>query len=798
MIDRTIAHYEILGELGAGGMGRVYRARDSRLGREVAIKALSDDATEDSGRLARFEREARVLASLNHPHIGAIHGLEEVEGRRFLILELVEGETLAALIARGPLPALEALRIGGQIAEALAAAHTHGIVHRDLKPSNIMLTPDAEVKVLDFGLAKRQARITTEEDRSEAGTWTALTGIGAVLGTAPYMSPEQLRGGPVDERTDIWSFGCVLYEMLTGRSAFGRQTWVDTTSAILEHDPDWEALPSNLKPGLERLLIRCLQKERSLRFLNITDVRSALDELRPDQRHSKTGVRERTSSRLVALGALVLAITAVGVSALVFFGPQGPRDRVADLWSPTVRRAVVSSIAVLPLANLSGDPEREYLADGMTEALISRLSTVPSLRVISRTSVVRYKGTERAVAEIAKELGVDAIVEGAVRESEGRLGISARLIHAADDAPLWAGSYERDLGDLLALQLDVARSIASGIERQLGAEQERLSAARPVDAEAHDAYLLGSYFLNLRTPDGFQKAPEYFNRAITLDPTFAPPYAGLAALYNALGSSFAVPPQEAATLAIEYATKALALDDTLAEAHAVMALAKIGDQWNWAAAESGLERALELNESYSQARQWYGQVLVYTGRTARGLAELETAIALDPFSLRADTSYGLGLYFARDYDRAVAQFDKALELHPNYPLAHLFRALCLLEQGERDAAIDGVERAIALAGRQSPMLSVLGYVYGSAGRLDDARDILEELVELSRHSYVPGDFVAAIYIATGETDRAFEWLEKAYEGASSGLVYLGVSPVYDRMRADPRYQDLMRRVGLRG
>jgi TolB-like protein/Tfp pilus assembly protein PilF len=780
--------YEVLAPLGAGGMGEVYRARDPRLGREVALKLLPEAFARDPERIARFEREARSLAALNHPGIGAIYGLEDSGGTRFLVLELVPGQTLSERLRRGPLPVREALGIGAQIAEALGAAHRSGILHRDLKPSNVQVTPDGKVKLLDFGLAKALEQEAAGPVVSEAPTLAAPeSAAGVVVGTAAYMSPEQARGRPVDQRTDIWSFGCVLYEALSGVRAFRGESVPDTLAAVLEREPDWQALPEATPEPVRSLLTRCLRKDPARRVHDIADARIELEETAA-QHAAATG---REPSRRWGQRSARRVLPVAGALAAVVLSIVGYR-RLRPLSVPTIH-----SIAVLPLENLSGDPGQEYLADGMTEALISTLGSVGQLRVISRTSVMPYKGAHKTVPKIAAELGVDAVVEGSIQRSGDRVQVSARLIDASAERRLWTHTYQRDLGDVLALENDVASAVAREIRVELTAgERERLSVAQKADPRAYDAYLVGLYQLRQADPQSVPKAIESFSAAIKIDPSFALAHAGLANAYLDLGTYFMRPPREAFALAEKAALEAVQLDPTLAEAHASLAFTKADGDWDWAGAEASFRRAIELNENYAYAHEQYGLFLVLMGRSEQGLREIRKAVELDPLGLQAKLSLGAGLYHARRFEDSIRVLNEALEMDPDIPPARSLLAINYIAKGMYEESITESQRAVELSRRLPLYLCFLGYGDALAGKHSQAREILHELKARREHEYVDASAIGLVYAGLGEWDEAMAWVERGYEGHSDGLVYAKVAPFLDPMRGWPRFDAVVRRMNF--
>jgi serine/threonine-protein kinase len=586
LVGRKIGSFEIVEVIGRGGMGVVYLARDTKLDRSVAIKSIPAKLADDSTTKMRFHREAKLLASLNHPNIAAIHEIiEQEEGTSYLILEYVTGESLAQRIAREPLKLEEALSIAQQIALAVSAAHEKGVIHRDLKPGNIKLAPDGRVKVLDFGLAKA----TREQPASQD---SAVTQIGSIIGTPAYMSPEQIRGYSTDPRTDIWSFGCVMYEMLTGYRPFEGKTISDTVARTLEREPDWQALPQETPANIRVILRRCLEKDPRWRLQHIKDAAIEISETL-NLLAARPAAPVRTRWRESANGGL---------------GGAGPGR--------------IKSLAVLPLQNLTGDPEQEYFADGMTEALIANLGKIGALQVRSRTSIMQYKNVKKPLTEIARELNVNAVVEGSVMRVAEQVRITVQLINAPTDTHLWVDSYERDLRDILTLLSEVARTIARQIEITVTPDQEaRLAARRPVNPETYKAYLKGMFHLNKMTPEGTEKGLDYLRQAIEKDPADPLAYGGLALGYVASAHAPGAPP-DAFARAEAAALEALELDDTLAEAHAALAQIKLYRDWDWAGAEQAFQRALKLNPSLTLTRAHYSFYLLLFGRTDEASAEM--------------------------------------------------------------------------------------------------------------------------------------------------------------------------------
>ncbi len=756
---QTIAHYRITAKLGAGAMGDVYRAHDTKLGRDVALKILPSVFTDDPERLARFKREARVLASLNHPHIAAIYGIEDDGGIRALVLELVEGETLASRLRRGPVPIPEALAMAVQIVDALNAAHRKGIVHRDLKPANIQITPDGMLKVLDFGLAK----VATAELTQSPTVTIDDTREGVILGTAAYMSPEQARGKPIDKSTDIWAFGCVLYELLTGRRAFRGETLPDIIAAVLEREPDWKALPGTTPEKIRHLLQRALQKDAHNRLRDLGDARVGLEQ--------------------------AIAAPAKGAES----------DRVPVRRPRRAARKRIRSLAVLPLINLSGDPEHEFFADGMTDALITTLAQIGALRIISRTSVMRYKGAGKPLPDIARELNVEVVLEGTVLRSGDRVRIAVQLIDALSDTHLWAKNYESDLRDILTVQSEVAQAVAQEIKIKLTPqEQAHFSAARPVDPEAYEAFLKGRYYWYRRSPDALNKSLEYLERAVAKDPTYALAHAGLADTWVSLGwDLFAgCAPSEGFPKAKLSVRKALDLDPNCAEALAAYGWTAGAYDWDWIAAERSLRRAVELKPQYGPAHIWYSHFLHGVGRIQESFEESQRAIQCDPLGIILNVHLGWHYVYDREYDRAVEQLNKTLELDPDFILARMFLGEAHEQMGRLEEALAEFEKAANLSRRRPVYLAGLGHAYAVSGQKQRAAKIIEELHQRSSETYVAPRGIAEIYIGLGEKDHAFVWLDKAVEQRNGWLIHVRTNPRYDGLRSDSRFADLVRRIGL--
>jgi serine/threonine protein kinase/tetratricopeptide (TPR) repeat protein len=779
----TLGSYRISGSLGAGGMGEVYRARDSRLDREVAIKVLPGHLRDDPEALARFEREAKAVAALSHPNILAIHEFGSDRGVRFAVMELLVGETLRSRLARSTLSWRKAVEIAAAVADGLAAAHLKGITHRDLKPENIFLTSDGQVKILDFGLA-RINRFPSADGLDSAPTLAAATGPGTVMGTSGYMSPEQVRGEAVDASSDIFSLGCVIYEMVAGRMAFGRVTASETAAAVLRDDPPAVAdIPGAIPPELERLIAHCLEKNKGERFQSARDLAFALRAILSGSGAPGPPLVVPRLRRALPLAAVVMALAIVALGYVLW------RDRRAAV------PGRIQSLAVLPLTNLSNDPAQDYFADGMTEALITDLSKISALRVISRTSVMRYRGVKKSLPEIGRELDVDAVLEGSVLRAGDRIRIATQLIEVDSDRHLWAESYERALRDVLSLQSEVAQAVAREIKITLTPdERTRFGRIRQVDPEAQEAYLRGRFSWNTRTVEGLQKSIEYFQRAIDLDPAYAAAYAGLADAYAILGNNQFAPAHDSFPKARAAALRALELDDSLAEAHASLALCMQNYDWDWSGAEREYRRAFELNPNYAPAHQWYAFYLVGMGRNAEAIDEIKKARHLDPLSPRINSNVGLMFYYARDYDQALMELRKTIELDPVG--SRWFLGWVYVQKRMYDEAISvSLERSRLLDGKGTS-LPDLAHAYAVAGKRAQARQTLEKINDQLTRTHVPPDAIALIHVALGEKERAFALLEEAFTQHNVLFYWLKADPRFDPLRSDPRFQHLLRRLGL--
>jgi serine/threonine-protein kinase len=784
MIGQTLGHYRVLEKVAAGGMGVVYRARDEQLDRDVALKVLPTGTLSDDTARRHFRKEAMALAKLNHPNIETVYEFGTQDGLDFLVMEYVPGKTLADRLREGTLPEKEVVALGMQIAAALQEAHERGIVHRDLKPANIALTEKGRAKILDFGLAKLLRP-------ADEGTTLTLTDSQAAAGTLPYMPPEQLRGEPVDARADIYTIGAVLYEMATARRAYPEEQTSRLIDAILHQPPvPLRALNSRISTELENIIIKCLDKDPDRRYQSATELLVDLRRLEPSSSRYMPPPAPPVWSRVAKLtgyAAAGLLALAVGLAAT---NVGGLRDRLLGRTRPEQIR----SIAVLPLGNLSGDPREDYFADGMTEALITELAQIGGLRVISRTSVMVYKGGKKPLPQIARELQVDAVVDGSVQRSGDKVRINAELIEASADRHLWAKSYERDLRDILTLQSAVAKAIADEIQIKLTPqEQAHLATSRQVNPEAFEAYLAGRFYWNKRTAEGLEKSIGYFQRAITKDPNYALAYAGLADSYHVLPELSAVPVEVAFPKARSAALKALEIDNSLGEAHSALANVKEDYDWDWKGAEEEYKRAIELNPGQVLAHASYSNLLFELGRLPEAVSEARVAQQLDPLSAIANDNLSGVLYYAGEYDQAVEQCRKTLDIDPMSPQAHRHLGQVYVQKQFYGEAVSELKKAMELSRGSTEALAELGYVFGVSGKKDDARHVL---LEIKSSTDASAYRLAIVYAGLAEKEKALEALKEAVNRRSPGVVHLKVSPVFQDLRSDERFQELLIYMGL--
>jgi len=786
LVGLELGHYLVIEKIGVGGMGEVYRARDEHLARDVAIKVLAPGTLIDESARKHFHREALILSQLDHPSVATVHDFDTQQGMDFLVMEYIPGITLREKLAAGPLPEKDVLRLGVQLAEGLAAAHDHGVVHRDLKPGNLRVTSDGRLKILDFGLAKLRRLVT------DSATTDSLSETQTMAGTMPYMAPEQLLGGDIEARADIHAAGAVLYEMATGQRPFAEVERYQLIGAILRRPPiSPTALNPGLSPELERIIAKCLEKEPQNRYQSAKELAIDLRRLASPATSGApalTPLHGSKKGRLFIVAFLALTLLALMIISSVI-GLGGIWKRMLGTGGTAIQ-----TIAVLPLENLSHDQEQEYFVDGTTDELITELARIRGLRVISRTSVMHYKGTTKTLPQIAQELHVDAIVEGSVLREGNHLRVTAQLIHARTDTHLWAESYQRDLSDFWSLPHEVARAIASEIKMKLTEQEEvRLAPTDSVTFASHDAYLKGRYYLQQGTEDAMRQGKAYFEEAARIDPNYAPAYAGLADYYS-LTNELSTP--VTMRKAKEYVQKAIAIDDGLADAHSTLAYIKFYGDWDWGSADKEFKRAIELRPSYTAAHLLYAEFLSEVGQHEQALAEIRAAQELDPVSATTILAFGWTRYYARDYDRAIEQCRKALDLEPRSVSARDCVATAHLATAAFDQAIAEYRALATFTGDDPLRLTGLGCAYALAGNKVQAEGVLRQLNAASEIHYVAPYFFASVHAALGDNDKAFSWLERAYQEHDSYLVRLKVAPAMDPLRLDPRFGKLLHRMNL--
>jgi TolB-like protein/Flp pilus assembly protein TadD/predicted Ser/Thr protein kinase len=792
MMGKVISHYKILEKLGEGGMGVVYKAQDLTLNRVAALKFLPHHLTTNEAEQARFLQEAQAASALNHPNVCIIYGLAKEDDQQFIAMEYVEGTTLRRRIAGGGLPLKDALAYALQIGEALQEAHAKGIVHRDVKAENIMVTARNQIKVMDFGIAKLKGSMK-------------LTRTSSTVGTLAYMAPEQIQGGEVDARSDIFSFGIVVFEMLTGHVPFRGEHDAAMMYSILNEQPQsLRQHRDDCPPDLDRIILRALEKDPEDRYQHIDDM---LSELRRLQKQTTRVIRPPDEQERGNVPAAVrLATGPVAIER-----PRSPRRRLRVMLIAGAAvlivviglflliqtpKETITSMAVLPFVNVSGDANVEYLSDGFTEGLINTLSKLPGIRMMSSRSVFKFKGKDTDPQKAAQELHVGAVLTGRILQHGDELSISAELINAQDNSHIWGNQYDRKASDLIAVQATISREISDQLKVAMTGDQQKRFAALPTqNVEAYQLFLKGRFSLNKRSEEGFEKAIGYFQSAVALDPSFALAYAGLAQTYVLKGSYFLLPTEKAIDSVRGSARKALELDESIGEAHA--ALASVGEwRWDWNSAAKEYQRSIELSPNFATGHQWYGEFLSAMGRGEEGLAEIQKAQELDPLSPVVYVSQGIALISLRRYDEAIQQVRKSLEIDPNFPRAVSLLASAHLLKGAQAEAIQEAERAVVLSDSSVEYLGLLGFTYGMAGRRAEAGKILDRVQQLSKRQFVSPALYVFIYIGLGDKNQAFQWLNRALESRDPIIEALKVDPSFDPLRGDQRFTDLIKKVGL--
>ena len=828
--NTKLGRYEIRAKIGEGGMGEIYLAEDTKLNRKVAIKILPAEVAADQDRMRRFVQEAKAAAALNHPNIAHIYEIGEAAGLKFIAMEFIDGQTLRQLIHAGQTDQAKLLRYLQHAAEGLAKAHAAGIVHRDLKPDNVMITADGHAKVLDFGLAK----LVEPQRSSGTGSSDIATAIlkqhskpGMILGTVGYMSPEQAQGQSVDQRSDIFSFGCILFEAVTGQRAFEGKDVIDSLNKIIREPvrPISDLNPS-APTDLQRVVRRCLAKDPDERYQTIKDVAIELKEVRRELKGaaevdttvpppsnkfgvsssggkvssaqtslpaaSSPGTRASSAEYLVSgikqhKLAVVITVLVLVAGAIVFFYFQHARNT----------EVAIESIAVLPFVNQDNDPNVEYLSDGLTESIINGLTRLPNLKVSPRSSVFRYKGKETDPLKAGNELGVRAVLTGRLQQRGDDLVVSAELIDVRDNKQLWGEHYQRKISDLLAVQGDLARDISAKLRPTLsGDEQGKLKRRYTDNVEAYQLYLKGRYFWLRFTPEDHKKATEYFNQAIAKDPGFALAYAGLGDTYGASATNGWISPREGYPKGKIAAKRALEIDDTLAEAHTTAGALTMFYDLDWTAAEREYKRAIELNPSYPISYEVYSYLLSATGRLDEAIKMAQRGADVDPLSVVLADDVSGAYYLARRYDEAIKQLEKSLEIDPNHFGGYMALGQVYEAKGMHEEAIKSLQKAIGIGGRTSGVLAPLGRAYAASGKKVEAQKILTELKEMAKQTYVSSYDLAILYVGLGDKEHALEQLNKAYEDRAGWIMDINVEPVFDSLRSDPRFAELVSRMKL--
>ncbi|PWT88215.1 MAG: hypothetical protein C5B55_13490 [Blastocatellia bacterium] len=829
--NTTISHYRIVSKIGEGGMGEVYLAQDTTLDRKVAIKFLSEQFSKDPDKLKRFTQEAKAASALNHPNILTIHEIGEVDGKNYIATELIDGHTLRELLKRAETLTLsEILRISEQVAEALSAAHEAGIIHRDIKPENIMVRKDGYAKVLDFGLAKLSEPETKSADPEAATRLQVNTNPGVVMGTVFYMSPEQARGNPTDARTDIWSLGVVLYEVLTRRVPFSGETVNHTVVAILEKEP---VPPANATPELQRIVRKALTKDVDMRYQSVRDLLIDLKNLRRDldikgeiervivpSSESTTGPIAESETRPYPVdatrsGRVISTQSAKSTSSLEYAVTQAKSHKLATSVVAVLVLAVISavgyfafasrthnsaatinSIAVMPFVNASGNADVEYLSDGLTDSLIFRFSQLPNVRVSPTSSVMRFKGTAKDVATVAKELDVDAVLTGRLMQAGDNLSISVQLIDARTQKLVWAEQYDRKMADLLATQREMATTLTQKMQLRLEGDERGINKKYTSSNDAYQLYLKGRYHWSRRTKDDLDKAIESYKKAIEIDPSFALAYAATAEAYNSMGKNPDVPPKDCIPLAKAAALRALEIDPMLPQAHSALGDSLALYDWNWAESESHFKKALELDPNISYTHVAYVSYLASMGKADAALAEMERAVELEPLSMINNAVLTSASIYARKYDKALAQGRNVFDLDPTFPLARHWLGMALIANGKYDEAIT-VARQVS---PDSPFgwvfVNVIAQAYAKQGKRTEAEQQISLLRELAKTRYVRSYYLASIYATLGDKDKAFAELERSFDERDCYLGRMSVDPFMDPLRDDPRFKNLLKRMNL--